>query len=111
MKKGWGRTGAQKQLTLENKAVLPLAKGPTSSTDLTPLRAFLTEMGFVDLGLNRAIRRKTRRTTSERRTRSQLNEAGAISVRTSAVGRSCDIVGLDRCCALREREINKSRDP
>jgi hypothetical protein len=83
----WGRY----ELTLENKAVFPLANGPTSSIDLTPLLAFLIEMGLADLGENKAIKRKTRRTTSERNTRIQLKVAGAIRDSTSGVGRTCDM--------------------
>ena len=55
------------------------------------LRAFLIEMGLADFGENKAIRRKTRRTTRESKTRIQLNDAGASSDSTSGVGRDCDI--------------------
>lgn len=77
--------------TFENKAVLPLARGPTRRRVRVALRAFLIEMGLADFGENKAIRRKTRRTTSESKTRIQLNDAGASSDSTSGVGRICDI--------------------
>jgi len=73
--------------TFENNAVFPLAKGPTSSTDLTPLLAFFIEIGLADLGEKRAMRRKTRRTERERKILIQLNEGGATRDMTSGVGR------------------------